>query len=243
MNKIGILLLTAASFLMINPALTIAAQGNTVLNIGFQDRQVKNFNGIIAGGPIEVIVKLGTKESLRFEGDKDAIATLISEVKGDKLVIRPQTSWVSWARKYENKKIVAYVTAKQLSSLTMSGDGSITVTGNISAAEFTATLSGSGFIKANVEADKITGIVSGSGNANISGEADVASITLSGTGNFGSKALSVDQLSARISGKGSIHLSTNGKIKALISGSGHVYYSGNPEIEKTVLGSGDVIEK
>lgn len=207
------------------------------------EREVKNFNGIVAGGPIEVIVKFGNKESLRFEGDKEAISTLVSEVKGDKLVIRPKTSWISWARKYENKKITAYVTAKQLSSLTMSGDGSITVSGTIIAKEFATTLSGSGAIKANVEADKITGVISGSGAANISGKADAASVTISGPGSFGSKSLTIDQLSARMSGKGSINITTNGKIKALISGSGHIYYSGNPEIEKTVLGSGDVVER
>ncbi|WP_316809843.1 head GIN domain-containing protein [Pedobacter heparinus] len=208
-----------------------------------EERNVKNFNGIIAGGPIEVVVKFGSTESLRFEGDKEAIATLVTEVKGDKLVIRPQTSWVSWARKYEHKKIVAYVTAKQLSSLTMSGDGSITVSGAITASEFATTLSGSGFIKANVTADKITGVVSGSGTADISGKADFASVTLSGAGTFGNKTLSVNELSARISGKGNINISTDGTIKAVISGSGHVYYSGNPEIQKTVIGSGGVVER
>lgn len=207
------------------------------------ERNVKNFNGIIAGGPIEVVVKLGNTESLRFEGDKEAIATLISEVKGDKLVIRPQTSWVSWARKYENKKIIAYVTAKQLSSLTMSGDGSITVSGTLTASEFATTLSGSGSIKANVTADRLTAVVSGSGNAEISGKAGFASVTLSGAGSFGNKTLSVNELSARISGKGNINISTNGSITALISGSGHVYYTGNPEIQKTVIGSGGVVER
>lgn len=219
-------------------------QANTAaMKLPNDEREVKNFNGIIAGGPIEVVVKFGAKENLKFEGDAAAIATLVSEVKGDKLVIRPQTSWTSWARKYEGKKIVAYVTAKQISSLTMSGDGSITVTGTITAADFTTTLSGSGSIKANVAADRITGVVSGSGSADISGKAGSASVTLSGPGTFGTKAFHVNQLTARISGKGGINISTDGKIKALISGSGHVYYSGNPEIEKTVLGSGDVIEK
>jgi hypothetical protein len=237
------ILLVTSSFSQINIA---SAKSQTAINISsssFDEREVKNFNGIIAGGPIEIIVKFGDKESLRFEGDKEAIATLVSEVKGDKLVIRPQTSWISWAKKYENKKIIAYVTAKQLSSLTMSGDGSITVSGTITAQDFATTLSGSGSIKANVMADKITGVLSGSGTANISGKADVASITLSGPGTFGSKSLTVDQLSARMSGKGTINVTTNGKIKALISGSGHIYYTGNPEIEKTVLGSGGVVER
>lgn len=243
MKLILSIFLAASSLSQMNPANAAQPIHTNAQSAVSQVREVKNFNGIIAGGPIEVVVKFGSKESLRFEGDKDAIATLVSEVKGDKLVIRPQTSWISWAKKYENKKITAYVTAKQLSSLTMSGDGSITVSGTITAQEFATTLSGSGTIKANIEADKITGVISGSGTASISGRADVASVTVSGPGSFGSKSLVVDQLSARMSGKGSINITTNGKIKALISGSGHIYYSGNPEIEKTVLGSGDVVER
>lgn len=239
------LLLIAAALLTV-PAVQAHDPNPTVKSpviSAFEERNVKNFNGIVAGGPIQVIVKLGTTESLRFEGDKDAIATLISEVRGALLVIRPQTSWVSWARKYENKKIIAYVTAKQISSLAMSGDGSITVSGTITAAEFAATLSGSGFIKAQVDADELTGVVSGSGTADIGGKADEASITVSGAGSFGNNTLSVNELSARISGKGNINVNTNGTIKALISGSGHIYYSGNPDIQKTVLGSGNVVER
>jgi hypothetical protein len=243
MKSLFSLLLVASTFTQINSSSAISPININTSKSNFDEREVKDFNGIIAGGPIQVIVKFGAKESLRFEGDKEAISTLVTEVKGDKLVIRPKTSWVSWARKYENKKIVAYVTAKQLSSLTMSGDGSITVSGTITAAEFATTLSGSGTIKANVEADKITAVVSGSGTANITGKAETASVTLSGPGSFGSKALAVDLLSARISGKGSINVKTDGKIKAVISGSGHVYYTGNPEIEKTVLGSGGVTER
>ena len=96
-----------------------------------EERIVKNFNGVAAGGPIEVIVKFGNKESIRFEGDQDAISTLISEVKGNILIIRPQNSWKSWAKKYENKKITAYVAAKTIKSLTMSGSGNMSVNGKI----------------------------------------------------------------------------------------------------------------
>src|SRR3954468_11899282 len=61
-----------------------------------EDRDVKNFSGVAAGGPITVIITLGTTEGIRFEGDADAIATLITEVKGNTLFIRPQNSWTSW---------------------------------------------------------------------------------------------------------------------------------------------------
>lgn len=243
MKPLFTLLFTTLLFLQLDSASAHASKQKNTSLYTLEERNVKNFNGIAVAGPIVVIVKLGNQENLRFEGDEEAISTLVSEVKGSILMIRPKTSWTSWAKKYENKKIVAYVTAKQISNLTVSGDGSISVTGTITASEFATTLSGSGTIKANVEADKITGVVSGAGSINISGKADKASVTMSGPGSFGSKALSVNELSARISGKGQINVNTDGKIKALISGSGHVYYSGNPEIEKTILGAGDVVEK
>jgi len=244
MKKLFSILFAAA--LLFSSANTYADQSITISSssISKDERNVKNFNGIVAGGPIDVIVKIGNEESLRFEGDEEAIATLVSEVKGNVLIIRPQNSWKSWAKKYENKKITAYVTAKQISSLSMSGNGSINVSNEVSAAELALTLSGSGNIKAAVSADKITSVLSGSGTINVTGRADDANVTLSGSGSFGNKDLTVKNLSARVSGSGNINVNTDGNIKAVISGSGHVYYTGNPEINETILlGSGRVSKR
>lgn len=204
------------------------------------ERTVKDFNGVAAGGPIHVIITLGNTESLKFEGDADAIATLISEVKGNVLIIRPQTSWTSWARKYQNKKIVAYVSAKTIKSLTMSGDGSITVKGNINGASLATTLSGSGQITASADVEDFVGVISGSGNINITGSADQATVTISGSGNVAKKGFTVDNLKAVISGSGSVNVNANKHINAVISGSGNINYSGNATVEKRTFGSGSV---
>ena len=214
------------------------------INIGLykfkkDDRVVKNFNGVAAGGPINVIITIGNTESLRFEGDAEAIATLISEVKGNVLIIRPQNSWTSWAKKYENKKITAYVTAKTIKNLTMSGNGSMNVNGKINEQSLAVTLSGSGSITANAEVNDFTGTISGSGKLKITGNSNSATLTLSGSGSF-SKGLSVDRLTAVVSGSGSITIEAENSISAVISGSGSVNYTGNPSIEKTLIGSGRV---
>jgi hypothetical protein len=204
------------------------------------DRQVRDFKGIAAGGPIDVIVKMGNTESLRFEGDADAIATLVSEVKSGVLIIRPQTSWKSWSKKYEGKKITAYVTAKRINSLTMSGNGHLTVTGTLGESDLTATLSGSGSITANVNLSELTGVISGSGSININGKANSADVTISGSGRLAGKGLTVERLNTTISGSGMVNISAQDKIDAVISGSGHVIYSGNATVNKTVIGSGGV---
>jgi hypothetical protein len=205
-----------------------------------QSRVVKNFTGVAAGGPIDVIVKLGNTESVRFEGDADAISTLVTEVKSGILIIRPETSWTSWAKKYENKKITAYVTAKTLNSLTMSGSGSLSVSGSVSASELATTLSGSGSITTDVNVQGLTSVISGSGNLNIKGKANKAKVTLSGSGRFAGNGLTVESLSTTISGSGIVNIHAQSKINAVIAGSGQVIYSGSATVEKTVIGSGGV---
>ena len=234
-------LFTALSFVANASAAVVLPKNAAPLFVSIQDeRVVKNFTGVVTGGPIHVIVKIGMKEGVRFEGDAEAISTLVTEVKGKVLIIRPKTSWTSWARKYENKKITAYVTAKDITSLAMSGNGSLTAASELTARDFTATLSGSGSLKAKVNTDNLTAVISGSGNLMLSGQADEADVTLSGSGKLSGKDLSLDILSVRISGSGSVTAHVEDMIKATISGSGHVYYTGYASIEEKVIGSGGI---
>jgi len=204
------------------------------------DREVSNFNGIAAAGPINVVVTIGNKESCRLEGDAEAIATIVTEVKGNVLIIRPQTSITSWSKKYENKKITAYVSARELASLTVSGSGNLLVSGKINTGELTTTVSGSGSIKAIVDVDNYHAFLSGSGFLNISGNADQSDIKISSSGIFEGKSFAVNTLNAKISGSGSINVKADQSIKAFISGSGSVNYSGNATVDKTIIGSGRV---
>jgi len=233
-------LVLAIVSILLMPALASHPKVASLYKINKQQREVKNFNGVAAGGPLTVVITLGNTEGVRFEGDADAIATLITEVKGSILIIRPQNSWTSWARKYENKKITAYVSAKTIKSLTMSGNGSMTVNGKIQGPSLAATLSGSGSISASADTDNFNGVISGSGNLNFSGAADAASIVISGSGSFTKKGFSVGSLSAVISGSGSVNINASKHIEAVISGSGSITYSGNASVEKRVTGSGSV---
>ena len=223
-------------------------QSELPINIGIsksklktRDIEVKNFSAVAAGGPLQVIVTLGATEGIRFEGDEDAIASLVAEVKGNTLIIRPQMSWTSWSHKYKDKKITAHVNAKTIKALTMSGEGSLTVKGTINQNSLTTTVSGSGVINATIDVQDYTATVSGSGKLNIAGEAGKTSANISGSGSLSKKgALKVASLSARISGSGTAYVHTDGEISAFISGSGSVYYTGNAEISQTSIGSGKV---
>jgi len=204
------------------------------------NQDVRNFQGLAVQGPIQVFVKFGNVESLRLEADEDVLASLVSEVRGNVLVIRPKPSVTSWAKKYENKKIVAYITVKTLTSITMSGNGTIDINGKINAAELTTTLSGSGRVTANVDVDKLTSVLSGSGHLDVKGTAERADITMSGASRFAGKNLKVDVLNTRMSGAGQVEIHADESIDALISGSAQVNYTGNASVKKRVIGSGGV---
>ncbi len=204
--------------------------------------QVKNFNTVLAGGPIQVIITLGTKESLSFEGDKEAIASLVGEVKGSALIIRPEMSWSSWAQKYKGKTIIAHVTAKSIHALSLSGNGEILVKGTLDDDELSINLSGSGVVRANINCNMLTAVLSGSGKLKLNGDADAAKVTISGSASLGSdKRLNITHLNAVISGSGNIRVHSEGSIKAFVSGTGKVYYTGKADVsEKVLMGRGGV---
>ena len=240
MKKLFAILLAS---LTLTSSINVIAKNQISINISKNngdDRDVKNFNGVAAAGPINVIVTLGNSESCRLEGDADALASIVTEVKGNVLVIRPQTSITSWTRKYEGKKITAYVTAKELASLAVSGDGNLSVNGKISTGSLTTTVSGSGSIKATADVDNYNGVISGSGAINITGGADHAKVVISSSGTFAGKSFSTKTLTSTISGSGTINIAVSESIRAVISGSGSVNYSGNPSVDKTIVGSGGV---
>ena len=205
-----------------------------------QERAVSNFNGVAISGSIKTIIQIGNKESLRFEGDQEAINELITEVKGGVLIIRTKNKWGEWNKKFRNSRITAYITAKKLTSLTMSGSGSIDVQGQINSTELAATVSGSGIIRASANVKSLSAVVSGSGNVSIQGKANDANITVGGSGNFRGTELRAETASTTVSGSGSIYISAHKKLNAVVSGSGNVHYTGDPQVEKTVSGSGGV---
>lgn len=240
MKKVLAILLASLTLTTGFNAIAKNGTGISISGSRSDERDVKNFNGVAGAGPINVIITLGNTESCRLEGDAEAIATIVTEVKSGVLVIRPQTSIRSWSNKYEGKKITAYVTAKELASLTISGSGNLTVNGKISTGNLTTTVSGSGNIKVSTDVDDYSGVISGSGSINITGGADHAKVVISSSGTLSGRSFSAKTLNSTISGSGTVNMAVSESIRAVISGSGSVNYAGNPTIDKTVIGSGGV---
>ena len=236
MKKLNIFILLALLTLTINSN----ASTKPAMNRAEDERPVSNFKGIAAGGSLDVKITIGNTESLRLEGDKDAIADITTEVIDGILTIKHKTKWNDWARKYGRTKITVYITAKKISSLVMSGSGNMNVENTINSSELSATLSGSGSLTATANVKSLVSTISGSGNVNLSGKTDKLNITISGSGNFRGKDLAANQAAVQVSGSADVKVNVINTLEAVISGSGSVSYTGNPTVKKTIIGSGSV---
>lgn len=227
---LALLTLTTSSNASIKPA----------LNRAEDERPVSNFKGVSAGGSLDVKITMGNKESLRLEGEKDAIADITTEVIDGILVIKSKTKWNDWARKYGRTKITVYITAKKISSLAMSGSGNMDVENTINSPDLTTALSGSGSLNATANVKSLSSAVSGSGNATLSGKTENLNLTISGSGNFRGKNLAANKASVQVSGSADVQVNAISTLEAVISGSGSINYSGNPTVKKTIIGSGSI---
>ncbi|WP_316842183.1 head GIN domain-containing protein [Pedobacter gandavensis] len=206
-----------------------------------EERKVSNFTGIAIGGSIKTYVKIGNTESLRLEGDQEAIDQLITEVKDGTLSIRPKKSeWKRWFNNSGNSRVTAYITIKKITNLAVSGSGSIDVEQTINTNSLDVALSGSGSIKATVNVQNFDAAISGSGGMNINGKAKKAEIAVSGSGGFSGKSFTAEDVDAHVSGSGSVHIDVQKSLDAATSGSGSVNYTGNPTVSKATSGSGRV---
>jgi hypothetical protein len=205
-----------------------------------ENRNVKDFTRVNFGIAGDLFVNFGPQFSLSLEGDKDDLDHVITEVSGDKLVIRNENRF-NWHS--DNRRITVRITMPELRALGVSGSGKAEITEPVKdAEELNFSVSGSGHLYApTVTASNIDCSISGSGNIRIDdGSANNGDITISGSGNYTGENFGVDHLTVAVSGSGNCACKAGDTLEATISGSGNVSYSGNPKIDARVSGSGKV---
>jgi uncharacterized protein YdeI (BOF family) len=227
------------SFLALNGTIATAKTVNpSHYIINDEDREVKNFHAVSASGSFNVIVKMGTKESISLEGDQQDLDKIETLVQNGILKIRLKRDVNTWKEGVGNVNI--YVTAKKLDGLILSGSGSIDLEGKLNSAGADIQLSGSGKITASLDTQSTAVALSGSGSINLSGEVGSVNISISGSGDVNAKNLISDKSKVQIAGSGNVYLYAKEELNATVLGSGSVKYKGNPKLLVNKVGSGSV---
>ncbi|HPF49983.1 MAG TPA: head GIN domain-containing protein [Draconibacterium sp.] len=206
-----------------------------------QDRDVSSFSAISLRIPGKLYLKQGSSQSVRIEAKESVIDNIITEVSGNKLIIRFPNKTI-FQRNFNPGKIEIYITVPDINELGVSGSGDI-IADELDARILDLSISGSGNINiGDLSSKKVKGSISGSGNINIEdgGVADELSFSISGSGNCNASGFEAENVTVNTSGSGNCNVMSNGTVRARIAGSGSVFYKGNASIDASVAGSGRV---
>jgi hypothetical protein len=184
-------------------------------NVVSESREVSGFDQIQLSGSGTVIVDVTGTESLSIETDDNLLTLLETEVDDGRLELRA-------TRNIDPSEDVVYtITAASLTGVSISGSGSIVVTG-VDDSAFSADISGSGAVTAE-------GTVS-----------DALSVDISGSGHFEGEDLVAVTGAVNVSGSGSAVVNVTDDLAVSLSGSGDVEYLGSPTVDVDKSGSGTV---
>ncbi|MFN8495065.1 MAG: head GIN domain-containing protein [Caldilineaceae bacterium] len=199
--------------------LTITLAGCTPIigsgHIISEERSVTGFTALELSGRGDVIITQTGAESLRVSADDNVLPLVTTQVRGKRLILglkRDSMLWETTVR-YE-------VTVRELSALTLSGSGDITLT--------------------KLDGNRLDVKLSGSGTISAAGHVQTLVIDLGGSGEFTGAELASQQAEANVSGSGNVVVQASDTLAANISGSGHVTYIGNPRLTSHVSGSGAI---
>lgn len=211
-------------------------------NAAKETRNVKGFTRISFGIAGNLNVKIGSEFSVVLEGDKEDLERVLTEISGDRLLIKQESFRFRFSD--FNEKVNVYVTLPELEGLGVSGSGKAEILDDVKDADdLTLSVSGSGkLLTAGLEVDHLECSISGSGDIIIGseGNADRADISISGSGSYSGKTFEIDHLDVSVSGSGNCYCKVGDSLDARISGSGNVTYIGNPRIDARTSGSGHV---
>jgi predicted small secreted protein len=204
--------------------------------------QVGNFQKIEVAGPYDVDVRTGSNPSVAARGSEKLLERTVVEVRGDKLVIRPerQKGWFNGGWSSRGKAHFT-VTVPQLRGATVAGSGDVRVD-KVQGDRFEGTVAGSGGIDVgamNVQSVKLS--IAGSGGVKAGGgKAQSADYDIAGSGDIDAGSLQAEQAKVSIAGSGSVRAHASGTADVSIMGSGDVELGGGAKCTVHKAGSGDV---
>ena len=201
-----------------------------------EEREVGPFTEIAIGGVGRLTVALGDAEALTVEARSEILPHIITQVEGNRLVIRLQERGFG-SLLGDVGQIHYRVTARALDAIAVSGAATVTAA-ELAAERFNLRISGAAKTELNLTADRLETQISGAGRVTLRGKTDTQRVTVSGAATYRADELASRECRVVISGAGTARVNVEGNLTVRLSGAGRVFYTGNPTIDKHVSGVG-----
>lgn len=201
---------------------------------------VRGFERVALRGSDDVIVKVGSAESVSVSGPADVLDELEVEVKDGELRLgRKRNNWgvnMSGARGHA----VFTVTLPRLTGAAVAGSGDMSVD-RAQAPAFAGAVAGSGNLRiAALQAETASFDIAGSGDTQIGGGARALSVSIAGSGDLDGAGFKAENAKISIAGSGNVRAGVAKDADVSIIGSGDVEIIGSAKCRVNKMGSGNV---
>lgn len=188
-------------------------------NIISQNRVGAVFHSIVSSGGINIYLRQGNFYEIVVRTDDNLIQYLDTYIKDGTLTI-------SFRNNFNISPSIAevYITIPTLRGITINGSGNV----------FGQSVINTDFLELNIY---------GSGYIDFSGFTDYLCAYISGSGNIRAWGLTARNAEIRIVGSGNTEITVSNELTAIITGSGSIHYIGNPRVFANINGLGKVIRR
>lgn len=204
-----------------------------------ESRDVDGFSGVEVSTGIDVYLTQGNVFEVVVEADENLQDVILTELKGDKLVVR--TDHVN-IRSAKAKKV--HVTLPELTELRISSAGDCVGQTTFQCEDLRISISSAGDLTLEVEADRIDLDISSSGDARLSGSAEVFDASLSSAGDLHAFDLVAYKVDVTVSSAGDARVHATEEIDMSASSAGSIYYRGDAKVVRSNSSSaGSIVHK
>lgn len=201
-----------------------------------QTRNTESFNGIDAGGSVDIYIKQDSVFSVKVETDENLQEYIVTEVRGDVLHIKQEDN-----TSLRTTKLKIYVSAPLYKRLEASGACKIYSENKITSSEkLNIDLSGASDAVLDINIPKVEAGLSGAGSVELKGETKDLNIDGSGSTEIRCFDLKAENVNVDISGAGNAEVFASVKLDVEVSGAGDIKYKGSPSVNQHISGAGSV---
>jgi hypothetical protein len=205
----------------------IVGSGNVIT----RDVSVQSFDQLSASGVFNVILTQGNKEAVKIEAEDNLQDLFEVNNDGSRLVVKMKKD----SHFDSKKKMVVYITFKNLKSLDLEMVGNLSTTGNLSFGDLALENKSVGSVDIALSAQKLNIQNKSVGNLKLTGKADNAVIKSNSVGSIKAGELVVQTMDIDNDGIGSAEVNAVKEIKVKDSFLGKVRNVGNAAVKKKVV--------
>ncbi len=205
-------------------ALHIVFQANAQ---AVKECEVSSFNEVKFEGSAKWILIPSSEEKVVIESkNEDVIPYIDVDTKGGVLSINTTDKQKNITKLF--KSVTIKVFFKSISSVSLSGTGSVNTEKQFNNSELTATLSGSGNMYLDISCGTFRGNMFGTGSLSAKGTADKGIVKVEGVGGFDGYELVTANMNVTVSGVGGAKVNATKTLTATLNGVGSIRYKGDP---------------